>query len=91
MIIKHHNETFKNDTLVLNNTGYIDCTFTKCRLCLVNEPDDFVLLDSCEFKDCELIGEGWNYGFVEAWQNHVLYGKPLEWQGPIGNGNVTKH
>lgn len=91
MIIKYHGEKFKNDTLILNNIGYLDCEFNNCRLHLVDEPEDHVLFVSCSFKDCELIGDGWNYGFVEAWNRHLETKEPLAWQGPIGNRNVTKH
>jgi hypothetical protein len=91
MFIKHHKEKFKNDSLVLNNIGYIECEFNNCRLYLVDEPKDILLFVDCKFKDCELVGDGWNYGFVEAWNKHITTNEPLEWQGPIGNRNVTKH
>lgn len=89
--IKHHAKTFKNETVIINNEGFINCIFKNCRLHLINNPRDTVFFSGCDFKECELIGDGWNYGFVEAWHKHITTGAPLEWVGPIGNGKVTKH
>lgn len=90
--IKYHNKTFYNETIVLNNTGFINCKFKDCTLHMDNNPEDLVWMLSCDFdKDCDLRGDGWNYDFVAVWQENMSKGLKFSWEGPIGNEKVTKH
>jgi hypothetical protein len=59
---------------------------------MVDNPEDTVWLMGCDFdKECELLGSGWNYDFVETWRENVEKGIKFNWEGPIGNREVTKH
>jgi hypothetical protein len=89
--MKQHNQIYKDATVVLNGTAYVDCQFRNCNLEVIDDPSEGVALINCKVYDCKLVGSGWNYDLIEAWESARRNNTPLNWKGPVGNREVTKH
>lgn len=91
MIVKHHNKTFKNEHIIVNDNAFFNCNLIDCVLECIDDQDTKVALTNCYIIGPEFIGSGWPYDFIEKAKEATATGEPFDYKGPIGNKKHTLH